>query len=147
MSGDAQPPLLAVNFTGGDYFRAMSIPVLRGRVFTNDSTECCRMLSRSGRAADARDRCAHGAWRDCRRGSSRGCVQGTRVVVIGVVIGIGMGLFSTRLLGKLLFDVQAVDPMVFAAMSMMMIAMGVLASYMPAARASNVDPIVALRSD
>ena len=54
---------------------------------------------------------------------------------------------STRLLGTLLFNVKAVDPLVFAAMSLMMIAMGVLASYMPARRASSVDPIEALRSD
>jgi len=40
-----------------------------------------------------------------------------------------------------------VDPLVFAAMSVTMIGMGVLASYMPARRASAVDPIEALRSD
>jgi putative ABC transport system permease protein len=73
--------------------------------------------------------------------------QGTRVVLVGVIIGIGAAVMSTRLLGTLLFGVKAVDPVVFAAMSVMMIGMGVLASYMPARRASNVDPIVALRSD
>ncbi|HEV8216329.1 MAG TPA: ABC transporter permease, partial [Gemmatimonadaceae bacterium] len=36
MAGDAQPLLLNLNFTGGDYFRAMSIPLLQGRTFTND---------------------------------------------------------------------------------------------------------------
>src|SRR4029079_15198656 len=36
MSGDAQPALLSLNFTGGDYFRAMSIPLMQGRVFTNE---------------------------------------------------------------------------------------------------------------
>jgi ABC-type antimicrobial peptide transport system permease subunit len=51
------------------------------------------------------------------------------------------------LLGTLLYDVRAVDPLVFAAMSALMIGMGVLASYMPARRASNIDPIEALRSD
>jgi ABC-type antimicrobial peptide transport system permease subunit len=40
-----------------------------------------------------------------------------------------------------------VDPLVFGAMSLIMISMGVLASYMPARRASSVDPIEALRSD
>ncbi|HEY9228165.1 MAG TPA: ABC transporter permease, partial [Gemmatimonadaceae bacterium] len=73
--------------------------------------------------------------------------QGAKVVLVGVVIGIGAAFASTRLLGTLLFGVKAVDPLVFAAMSVMMIGMGVLASYMPARRASAVDPIEALRSD
>jgi putative ABC transport system permease protein len=73
--------------------------------------------------------------------------QGTKVVLVGVVIGVATALASTRLLANLLFGVKAVDPIVFAAMSLTMIAMGVLASYMPARRASSVDPIQALRSD
>ncbi len=73
--------------------------------------------------------------------------QGARVVLVGVVIGVGAALASTRLLGTLLFNVKAVDPIVFAAMSAMMIAIGMLASYMPARRASSVDPIESLRSD
>ena len=73
--------------------------------------------------------------------------QGTKVVAVGVVLGVAAALASTRLLGALLFDVKAVDPVVFAAMSIAMIAIGVLASYMPARRASSVDPIEALRGD
>src|SRR5688572_23257042 len=73
--------------------------------------------------------------------------QGAKVVMVGVVLGVGVALASTRLLGTLLFDVKAVDPAVFAAMSVTMIGIGVLASYMPARRASNVDPIEALRGD
>ena len=73
--------------------------------------------------------------------------QGTRVVLIGVVIGIGVAIASTRLMSALLFDVKAVDPLVFAAMSVMMLAIGMLASYVPARRASSVDPVVSLRSD
>ena len=73
--------------------------------------------------------------------------QGTRVVLIGVVIGIGAAIASTRLMSALLFEVNAVDPLMFAAMSAMMVAIGVLASYMPARRASGVDPMVSLRSD
>jgi putative ABC transport system permease protein len=73
--------------------------------------------------------------------------EGAKVVMIGVVIGVGAALASTRLLATLLFGVKAVDPMVFGAMSAMMIGMGMLASYMPARRASAVDPVVALRSD
>ena len=73
--------------------------------------------------------------------------QGTRVVVVGVIIGVAVALASTRVLGSLLFGVKPVDPIVFAAMSVMMIAIGALASYMPARRASSVNPIESLRSD
>jgi predicted permease len=73
--------------------------------------------------------------------------QGTRVVVGGVVIGIAVAVGATRFLATLLYGVQPVDPIVFAAMSAMMIAIGVLASYVPARRASNVNPIESLRSD
>jgi ABC-type antimicrobial peptide transport system permease subunit len=48
--------------------------------------------------------------------------QGVRVVLIGVGIGVVVALASTRLLGALLYDVRAVDPLVFAAMSLMMLA-------------------------
>jgi putative ABC transport system permease protein len=73
--------------------------------------------------------------------------QGTKVVLIGVVIGLVTAAGTTRLLTTLLYEVKAVEPIVFGAMSVMMIAMGILASYMPARRASNVDPIETLRSD
>jgi putative ABC transport system permease protein len=73
--------------------------------------------------------------------------QGARVVVVGVVIGIAVAFAATRLLGTLLYGVKPVDPIVFAAMSVMMIAIGVLASYVPARRASSVNPIESLRSD
>ncbi len=73
--------------------------------------------------------------------------QGARVVMIGVVIGIGAAMASTRLMNALLFNVKAVDPLVYAAMAVMMVVIGAAASYMPARRASSVDPVVALRSD
>ena len=73
--------------------------------------------------------------------------QGARVVVVGAVIGVAVAMASTRLLGSLLFGVKPVDPIVFAAMSAMMIAIGGLASYIPARRASSVNPIESLRSD
>ena len=73
--------------------------------------------------------------------------QGTKVVLIGVALGVGAAVLSTRFLQTLLFDVKAVDPIVFALMSLMMVGIGMLASYMPARRASAVDPIESLRSD
>ena len=73
--------------------------------------------------------------------------QGTKVVVVGAVIGVVAAFMTTRFLARLLFGVKPVDPIAFAAMSLMMIATGVLASYMPARRASSVDPMEALRTD
>ena len=73
--------------------------------------------------------------------------QGVRVVLIGVGIGVVVALASTRLLGTLLYDVRAVDPLVFAGMSLMMLGIGALASWMPARRASSVDPIESLRGE
>jgi predicted permease len=73
--------------------------------------------------------------------------HGATMVFAGVVIGVGAAMASTRFLGTLLFGVKAVDPLVFAVMSLAMIGVGMLASYLPARRASNVDPITALRSD
>ncbi len=72
---------------------------------------------------------------------------GTRVVLAGVAIGVAIAFVSTRFLGALLYEVKAVDPMVFVLMSSVMIAMGMLASYMPARRASSVDPMVSLGSE
>ena len=73
--------------------------------------------------------------------------QGTKVVLVGAVIGIVAAYLTTRLLAKLLFGVAPLDLTAFAGMTALMLAMGVLASYMPARRASSVAPMEALRSD
>jgi ABC-type antimicrobial peptide transport system permease subunit len=74
-------------------------------------------------------------------------LQGTRVVAIGVVIGLGVALAATRALGSLLFGVATIDAPTFAGMAAAMIAVGLLASYLPARRASNIDPIESLRGN
>jgi predicted permease len=73
--------------------------------------------------------------------------QGARVVAAGVVIGVAVALVVTRALGTLLFGVQALDAPTFVATSLSMVAIGLLASYVPARRASRVDPIESLRGD
>ena len=73
--------------------------------------------------------------------------QGARVVLIGAGVGIAVALASTRLLKALLFEIDAVNGVVFATMSLAMIAIGMVASYLPARRASSVDPAVSLRTD
>ena len=74
-------------------------------------------------------------------------VQGTRVVAVGVAAGLVASLLSTRALGGLLYGVAPVDAATYAAMSAFMLAVGVLASWVPARRASSVDPMESLRSD
>ena len=64
-----------------------------------------------------------------------------------VVIDVAVALAFTRTLGSLLFGVQAVDALTFVGMSASIVAIGLLASYVPARRASKVDPIESLRGD
>jgi hypothetical protein len=73
--------------------------------------------------------------------------QGTRVVLVGAGIGIVAAFASTRWLANLLYEVEPADPVAFVGMSAMMIAIGVPASYVPARRASSVDPMLALRGE
>ena len=73
--------------------------------------------------------------------------QGLKVVLVGAVVGVGVALASTKLLDALLYGISAVDPMVFVLMTALMLAVGLLASYVPARRASAVNPIESLRND
>jgi ABC-type antimicrobial peptide transport system permease subunit len=86
-------------------------------------------------------------------GASRGQIasvilrQGLWKAGIGVVLGlIGAALLS-RSMTTLLFNVRPTDPAVYLAVSTMLIAVALLASYLPARRASRIDPLIALRDE
>ena len=73
--------------------------------------------------------------------------QGAQVALLGVVVGLLAAFAVTRYIQALLFDVQRLDPAAFAGMSAVLLAVALLASYVPARRASRVDPVVALRTE
>ena len=73
--------------------------------------------------------------------------QGMRLALVGVVAGIAASLGLTRLLSAFLFGVKPWDPAVFVSASCILTAIALLAVWLPAARASKVDPMLALRSE
>jgi predicted permease len=71
--------------------------------------------------------------------------QGTRLALIGIATGIVVTLLLTRLMSHLLFGVSPTDPLTFALVAILLTLVTILACYIPARRATRVDPMVALR--
>jgi len=73
--------------------------------------------------------------------------QGIRVATIGAALGIGVAAFATRFVADLLFDTSPHDPVAFAGAGVTIVVVAILATLIPARRATRVDPVVALRSE
>lgn len=71
--------------------------------------------------------------------------QGLRLTVVGIIAGVVAAFALTRLMGAMLVGINATDPMTFAAMTVLFLVIAGLAAWLPARRASRVDPNEALR--
>ena len=73
--------------------------------------------------------------------------QGMTMIGTGTVIGVAAALLLTRLMSSLLFGISAADPITFLAIPILLVAVAFVACYVPARRATRVDPLQALRSE
>jgi len=73
--------------------------------------------------------------------------QGMMFSLVGVLIGLGVALAVTRVLKGLLFELSVTDPPTFTLIAALMLGVAFLACYLPARRATKVDPMTALRQE
>jgi putative ABC transport system permease protein len=73
--------------------------------------------------------------------------QSLRVSLAGVVLGLAAAFALTRLLSSMLYEVDPVDPITYAALAAFLVAVSILAAYLPARRATRVDPAIVLREE
>jgi len=73
--------------------------------------------------------------------------QGMTIVAVGLAVGLLAAFFVTRLAANLLFGISPTDPLVFAVTALLLAAVALLATLVPASRATAVNPILVLRQE
>jgi putative ABC transport system permease protein len=73
--------------------------------------------------------------------------RGISLALIGVALGLAAALALTRVMKNLLFEVSATDPATFALIALLLVGVALIASYIPARRATKVDPLLAIRHE
>jgi len=73
--------------------------------------------------------------------------RGMSLALIGVTVGLAAALALTRVMKNLLFEVSATDPATFALIALLLVGFALIASYLPARRATKVDPLLAIRHE
>jgi predicted permease len=132
---------------GGTRFEAVLLGIFGGLAFLLTAVGLYGVISYTvvRRTREMGIRLALGA---NRRAITRMVVRnGTHLACMGVMIGLAAAFLLTRLVAGLLYGVGPTDPLTFVCAPIALIAIAVLASYLPARRAANVDPMVTLRQE
>ena len=93
----------------------------------------------------ARNRCPYGPGRAAGGHSENVLTEGVALASVGVVVGLVISASTASVMASLLYGVRPRDPAVFLIVPLLLFAIAVLASYLPARRATKVDPLIALR--
>ncbi len=73
--------------------------------------------------------------------------QGLKLALVGVIVGLGVSFLATRLLSTLLFGVSAIDPITYIIIPLILTGVAIAACFIPARRATRIDPLIALRNE